>query len=174
MNEAGNPGDGASEGPKRPGLPVDPHRVRRDIWSGRLWLTGAAVAGVVVGFLYVKLLVTDFYETTVTLRHEGDISTDDRRRAGIALGPAADALMRESVLREIREELGFEGTLTQLANWIDYSTEPRAGTMSFTVSGETGEDAAEYAQVVTEVFMAYHQQRQARAKRRHQLAWHKV
>jgi predicted nucleic acid-binding Zn-ribbon protein len=34
--------------------------------------------------------------------------------------------------------------------------------MSFTVSGETGEDAAEYARVVTNVFMAYHQERQSR------------
>jgi uncharacterized protein involved in exopolysaccharide biosynthesis len=126
-------------------------------------LAGAAVAGVVIGFLYVKLLMGSYYETTVTLRHEGDVTFEDRRRgSGIALGPAADALMRESVLREIREELGFEGTLTDLAGWIGYETDPRTGTMYFTVSGETGEDAAEYARVVTNVFMAYHKERQAR------------
>ena len=34
--------------------------------------------------------------------------------------------------------------------------------MRFTVSGETGEDAAEYARVVTDVFMAYHKERQSR------------
>ncbi|MBW1907902.1 MAG: hypothetical protein JRJ24_22015, partial [Deltaproteobacteria bacterium] len=52
--------------------------------------------------------------------------------------------------------------MTDLANWIDYETNPRGGTMSFTVSGETGEDAAEYARVVTNVFMAYHKERQSR------------
>jgi predicted nucleic acid-binding Zn-ribbon protein len=104
----------------------------------------------------------DSYETTVTLRHEGDVTVDDRRRPGIALGPAADALEHDSVLREIRKELGFEGTLTGLADWIDYETEYRTGTMSFTVSGETGEDAAEYARVVTNVFMDYHKERQSR------------
>ena len=75
--------------------------------------------GVVLGFLYVKLVMGSSYETTVTLRHEGDVTVDDRRRSGIALSPAADALMHESVLREIREELGAEATLTDLANWID-------------------------------------------------------
>ncbi|MBW1907903.1 MAG: hypothetical protein JRJ24_22020 [Deltaproteobacteria bacterium] len=58
----------------------------------------------------MKLVIGDAYETTVTLRHEGDMTVDDRRRPGIALGPAADALMHESVLREIREELGAEAT----------------------------------------------------------------
>jgi len=165
VDELGEPWSVGPEGlssPKRPGFPVDLHRVRRALWDGRLWLTGAAVAGVVIGFLSVKLVVGDFYETTVTLRHEGDMTLDDRRRSGIALGPAADALMHESVLRKIREELGAEATLTDLANWIDYRTDSRGGTMSFTVSGETGEDAAEYARVVTNVFMAYHKERQSR------------
>jgi uncharacterized protein involved in exopolysaccharide biosynthesis len=165
-NEAGEPWSVGPEGfssPRRPGFPVDLHRVRRALWDGRRWLTGAAVAGVVIGFLYVQLLMGSSYETTVTLRHEGDLTVEDQRRgSGIALDPAADALMRESVLREIQEELGFEGTLTGLADWIDYETDRRTGTMSFTVSGETGEDAAEYARVVTNVFMAYHKERQAR------------
>jgi hypothetical protein len=126
-------------------------------------LIGSAVAGVIIGFLYVKLLMGVSYETTVTLRHEGDVTVEDPHRAsGLALGPAADALIRESVLREIREELGFDSTLTSLAAWIDYEIDFRSRTMSFTVSGETGEDAAEYARVVTDVFMAYHQERQSR------------
>ena len=166
MDEAGEPWSDGSEGPsspKRPGFPVDVHRVRRALWDGRSLLIGSAVAGVIIGFLYVKLLMGASYETTVTLRHEGDVTVEDPRRApGLALGPAADALIRESVLREIREELGLDSTLAGLANWIDYETDFRSGTMSFTVSGETGEDAAEYARVVTDVFMAYHQERQSR------------
>ena len=35
---------------------------------------------------------------------------------------------------------------------------PRTRTLRFTVSGETGEDAAEFARVVTNVFMAYHKE----------------
>ncbi|MBW2546015.1 MAG: hypothetical protein JRE82_02045 [Deltaproteobacteria bacterium] len=104
----------------------------------------------------------DTYETTVTLRHEGDVTIEDQREVGIALGPAADALMHESVLREIRGELEFDITLTDLSSWIVYEVNPRARTMYFTVSGATGEDAAEYARVVTDVFMAYHKERQSR------------
>ena len=151
------------EPPKRPGFPMDPHRVRRALWDGRTWLAGAAIVGLAVGFIYVKFLMGSSYETTVSLRHEGDISTDDQSRgAGIGTSAAADALMRESVLREIRDQLGFDRSLTSMADWISYGADPRTGTMAFTVSGETAEDAAEYAEVVTEVFMAYHRERQSR------------
>ena len=122
------------------------------------------IGGVVVGLIYAKLLMGDSYETTVTLRHEGDatVETVPHGAEGIALAPAADALMNQSVLRQIREELGFESSLTSLADWIAYESDYRTGTMSFTVSGETGEEAAEYARVVTDVFMDYHKERQSR------------
>jgi uncharacterized protein involved in exopolysaccharide biosynthesis len=149
-------------GRRRPGSPVDPYRVKRALLAGRFWLIGAAVGGLIVGLLYVKLLMGDNYETTVVLKYEGDVQIGDQRPSGHALGPAADALVRQSVLEKIREELGFEDTLTSLAAWIAYEPDPRAGTLYFTVSGETGEDAAEYARVVTEVFMTYHKERQAR------------
>ena len=165
MGDADEPRSAGPEGlsrPKRPGLPVDPTRVRRALWAGRRLLVGAAIAGVVVGFAYVKLLMGRSYETTVTLRHEGDVTIADRLGAGIALRPAADALMRASVLRKIREELDFNVSLTGLSHWILYDVDPRVGTMSFTVSGPTGEDAAQYGRVVTDVFMAYHKERQSR------------
>jgi uncharacterized protein involved in exopolysaccharide biosynthesis len=110
----------------------------------------------------VKVLMGSFYETTVVLKYEGDLLIGDQRHSAYAIGPAADALERQSVLRKLQDELGFEGTLTALANWIEYETDFREGTLRFTVSGETGEDAAEYAQVVTKVFMDYHKERQSR------------
>jgi uncharacterized protein involved in exopolysaccharide biosynthesis len=125
-------------------------------------LIGAGVAGVVIGFLWAKVWMSDDYETTVVLRYEGDVQIGDLRPSGYALGPAADALVRQSVLRKIREELGFDASLTDLAKWIAYEPDLRAKTLWFTVSGETGEDAAEYARVVTDVFMAYHKDRQSR------------
>jgi uncharacterized protein involved in exopolysaccharide biosynthesis len=130
--------------------------------AGRFWLIGAGVVGVLIGFLCVKVWMSDSYETTVVLRYEGDLQIGDQRPSGYALEPAADALVRQSVLRKIRDELGFEDTLTELAEWIEYELDFRASALHFSVSGETGEDAAEYARVVTDVFMAYHKDRQSR------------
>jgi uncharacterized protein involved in exopolysaccharide biosynthesis len=110
----------------------------------------------------VKLVMGRSYETTVVLRYEGDVSIGDQQIPGYALGPASDALHHQSVLHEIREELGFDSDLTELADWIEYETDYRSGTLRLAVSGEAGEEAAEYARVVTRVFIAYHKDRQSR------------
>jgi len=141
---------------------VDPHRLQRALWGARFWLLGVGVFALLVGLFYVKVLMGSSYETTVILKHEGDVLIGDQRQSARAIVPAAEALEHQSVLREIQEQLGFDGPLTGLANRIQYKTDYREGTLRFTVSGKTGEDAAEYARVVTKVFMAYHQERQAR------------
>jgi len=160
--EAWSDGPAGHGGAGRQGFPVDPHRLKRALLGGKRWLIGAGMIGAIVGFLYVKLVMVSDYETTVVLKYEGDVLIGDQRLSGYAIAPAADALHRQSVLGEIREELGFESTLTALAKWLQYETDYRAGTLRFTVSGETGEDAAEHARVVTKVFMAYHKDRQSR------------
>lgn len=165
MDEGATPGPDRLAGDtsgQRPGSPVDPYRLQRALLAGKVWLIGAAIVGLIVGFLYVKLLMARDYETTVVLKYEGDLQIGDQRPSGYALIPAADALVRQSVLEKIREELGFEDTLTDLAAWIAYEPDPRAWTLQFWVSGETGEDAAAYARVVTDVFLTYHKDRQSR------------
>ncbi len=164
VDEAGEPwseGTTGQGGAQRQGFPVDPHRVQRALLQNRFWLIGAGGLGLVFGLFCAKVLMGSSYETTVLLKYQGDVQTGRQRPSAYAIVPAADALHRQSVLREIREELGFEGNLTQLANWIAYATDHRTGTLRFSVSGETGEDAAEYARVVTKVFMAYHRDRQS-------------
>jgi len=165
VDEVGEPwSDGPTGlgGARRQGFPVDPHRLQRALLGARFWLIGAGGLGLLLGLFYVKVLMGSAYETTVLLKHEGDVQIGDERQSAHALAPAAEALERQSVLEKIQEELGFEGSPTELANWIQYQIDFRAGTLRFTVSGETGEDAAEYARVVTKVFMAYHRDRQLR------------
>lgn len=165
MDELGETwADGAAGqgGAQRQGFPVDPHRLKRALLGGKRRLIGAGIIGAIVGFLYVKLVMTSYYETVVVLKYEGDVSMGDQRPSAHAIVPAADALLHQSVLSEIRDELGFDSTLTDLAAWINYETDYRAGILRFSVSGETGDDAAEYARVVTNVFMAFHRDRQSR------------
>lgn len=156
--------DGTSEhtAATRPGLPADPYRIQRALWGGRRWLIGATLGGLVVGFLVAKLWMVSSYETTVVLKYEGDRAVGDLPASQFALGPAADALMRQSVLRQIREETGLNASLTGLSHWIQYELDFRGSTLSFRLSGDTGEEAAEYARTVTDVFLTYHKERQAR------------
>jgi uncharacterized protein involved in exopolysaccharide biosynthesis len=102
------------------------------------------------------------YETVAVLKYDGDLQVSGESDSRHALGPSADALMHQSVLRQIRDESGFSGSLTALAASIDYEIDRMSRTMQIAVSSETGEDAAEFARLVTDVFMTYHKERQSR------------
>ncbi|MGB8329196.1 MAG: hypothetical protein WCE62_03645 [Polyangiales bacterium] len=156
--------EGATEqtGRGRPGSPVDPYRLGRALLWGKRWLIGAAVLGAIVGFLWVKLMMFSAYQTTVTLQYEGDLQVAGMPATNSTVAPAADALRRQSVLRKIAEESDFEGSLTALGRSFGYDIDLMTNTLHITVSGDTGEEAAEYARVVTDVFMAYHKERQSK------------
>jgi uncharacterized protein involved in exopolysaccharide biosynthesis len=132
------------------------------LWGDWPWLIGAAVGGLLIGLVAAKFWVFSAYETTVILKYDGDLEVGDLQSSGNSLEPAAEALTRQSVLRRIRDETGLDASLTGLSSWINYDLDFRSGTLRFSVTGETGESAAEYARVVTDVFLAYHKERQSR------------
>jgi len=110
----------------------------------------------------VKLMMSSHYETTAVLKYEGDLNVAGLPPSNDAIGPVADALRRQSVLRKIAEETGFDGSLMMLEAAIGYHVNLLSSTVQITVMGETGEDAADFAKIVTDVFMAYHTDRQSR------------
>jgi len=154
-------GDGAT-GRGRPGLPVDPYRLRRALVGGRRLLIGIGAASVIIGFLSVKLMMPSAYQTTVFLQYEGDLQVAGVQSNTHGLAPAADALGREAVLRKIAEGIGFEGSLQALRSGIGYEIDLMSGTLRIDVLGETAERAAENARIVSDVFMTYHKERQSR------------
>jgi len=155
--------DGMSgPGSGRPGVPLDPYRLRRALRSGRSLQIGVAVCGLLVGFLWVKLMMSSAHKTTVVLKYEGDPYFGAQHTSRYAIAPAADALWHQSVLRMIAEETGFEGSLTALEHALDYDVDLTTSTMRITVSGDTAQDAADFAGIVTGVFMEYHKQQQSR------------
>jgi predicted nucleic acid-binding Zn-ribbon protein len=152
-----------TRGAKRPGWPVDPYRMRRALWAGRFWLIGGAVAGLVLGLFWAKVVMGNAYRTTVVLKYEGGLHLVGYEfSTGHALEPAANALHRESVLRRIRDARGSRSNLVTLAAQIGYQFDLRAQTVQFSVYGKTPEDAADFAKLVTDVFLTYHQERNAR------------
>jgi uncharacterized protein involved in exopolysaccharide biosynthesis len=165
MDEATIPPSGGMSGQteaKRPGFPADPYRIQQALWRGKRWLIGATVGGLIAGLVVAKLVMVSDYETTVVLKYDGDVEVGDLQSSRYALGPAADALSRQSVLRRVREETGLDATLTSLGKWIVYDVDFRSGTLRFSVTGETGEEAAEFAHIVTDILLAYHKERQSR------------
>ncbi|MGD8825465.1 MAG: hypothetical protein PVI24_10815 [Myxococcales bacterium] len=146
----------------RPGWPLDPYRLKRALWNGRRLLVGAGVAGLIVGYLAAKLLLTSGYQSTAVLKYEGEMDLPGLPPTRDAIGPAADALKQQAVLRRIQEETGMPGPLSRVAasvgSQIDYITE----TMQLSAGGRTGQAAAERVRLVTDIFLRYHKERQAR------------
>lgn len=162
VDETTSPESDGATGGGRPGLPVDPYRLRRALVGGRRLLIGIGMAGVIIGFLWVKLLMSSAYQTAAVLQYEGELQVAGMQSNTHALGPAADALKRESVLREIAEQTGFEGSLAAMRSGIDYEVDLMSGVLRISVFGETAERAAENARAVSDVFMTYHKERQSR------------
>ena len=155
-------GTSGQAGSGRPGMPVDPYRLRRALTKGRRVLIGAAVLGLLVGFLWAKLMMSSAYETTAVLKYEGELRVAGMPATPDAIAPVADALKRQSVLRKIADETGFDGSLTTLEYAINYNIDLMAATVHISVLGETAQGAADFAGIVTDVFMDYHKQRQAK------------
>jgi len=163
LDEVGAAFDG-SAGAKRPGWPVDPYRIRRALRNGKLWVIAAGVLGLVCGLLWVKVFMGRAYETVVLLKYEGGLRLERYEfSTGHGLAPAAEALHRESVLSRIRDRSGMDWSLDALVSQIEYRFDPRGGdTLELRIRGETPEASTELAHLVTDVFLTYHRERQAR------------
>ena len=149
-------------GAARPGIPIDPYRLRRAFMGGKRLLIVAALGGILVGFLWAKLMMSSAYQTTAVLKYEGELRVAGMPVTQDAIAPVANALRRQSVLRKIADETGFDGSLTKLEYAINYDIDMMAGTVHITVAGETAQDAADFAGIVTDVFMDYHKERHSR------------
>jgi len=146
----------------RPGLAVDPFRLRRALLSGKWLLLGVGLAGLVVGFVYAKFVMTSSYESAAVLKFEGTPRIEGMPAQSDALEPAAEALQRQALLKRIADEVGFEGRLTTLGRLIHYHVNLRGRTLRIVVPGDTGEDAAQFARTVIDIFIQYHEERQAK------------
>ena len=126
-------------------------------------MVGVTLLSAVVGFFLVKVIIGPTYETTAVLKYEGGLRIAGLESASVlSLGPAADALGRQQVLTGIRDELDFGGSLQGLSKAIVYETDVHAQTLRITGSAVSAEGAADFVQVIVDVFLDYHRQRHAR------------
>jgi len=126
-------------------------------------MVGVTLLSAVVGFFLVKVIIGPTYETTAVLKYEGGLRIAGLESASaLSLGPAADALGRQQVLAKLRDELGFGGSLQRLSSAIAYEVDLPAQTLRITGNATSAEGAADFVQVVTDVFLQYHRERHAR------------
>jgi uncharacterized protein involved in exopolysaccharide biosynthesis len=151
------------ESPKkgRPGKPIEPARVLRAVRRGRWWLLGAATIGVIAGVVVAKLVMKHSYEASASLRFEGvagldDESADEMRDSRRDLPSRMESLRRESVLREVRSQMGMDPVpLNTMQRLFDNTQDAESGLVTITARSETPEGAAEFANTIVEVFVAH-------------------
>lgn len=161
IDDLTTPSGRGGSGQSRPGVAVDPFRLRRALLGGKWLLLGMGLAGLVVGFVLAKFVMVSGYESAAVLKFEGTARIEGLPSSHEDLGPAAGALRQQAVLRRIADEVGFHRDLTTLGSFIGYQVDPVGATIRISVPGDTAEGAAEFARTVISVFMQYHEERQA-------------
>lgn len=147
---------------KRPGRPVEPVRVRGAVMSGKWWLLGAAISGLLIGVLVAKYGMRHSFETSGTIRYEGAPPLDPAATPNPAreLPGLVEALRREQVIGALREELGLGDVSTNVIQLrFMQVVDAESGLITLTGHGDDPEDAARFVNTLMEVFASYQDRR---------------
>ncbi|MDH3818627.1 MAG: hypothetical protein OES21_08425, partial [Myxococcales bacterium] len=148
--EFGEEGELAAK-PKRPGFPVEPRRLLRILADHRKPLLKGFLIATAVALL-ASLFVPKTYESTAQLLFEG---TPALERQGSK--PSADAFvesaMAPSRLREVRNRLDWDVSLSELEDQVDVSLESDTAMYIYGRAG-TAEEAQALAETMLDVFLA--------------------
>ena len=136
---------------RRPGLPVEPRRLlqvladhRKSLFKG--FLIAAALA------LLAFFFVPKTYESSAQLLFEG---TPLLQREGSHSSPGAfvESAMAPSRLREVRDRLGWDVSLSEIEDQVEVSLDG-GGSINIVGQAATAEEAQALAQTMLEVFLA--------------------
>ena len=137
--------------PKRPGFPVEPRRLLRVLADHRKPLLKGFLIATAVALL-ASFFVPKTYESTAQLLFEGTpaLERQDSR-------PSADAFVESALapsrLREVRNRLDWDVSLSELEDQVDVSLESESAMYIYGRAG-TAEEAQALAQTLLDVFLA--------------------
>jgi uncharacterized protein involved in exopolysaccharide biosynthesis len=144
---------------KRPGLPVDVHRLLRALKRGRWWLLTAAAIGSALGLLVGKFAVQHTYEATASIRYEG-LPGQDAMDTQRDLPSLVSITHSEPMMMALRARMGMDGvTVDTMRRFVQVMPDTGSGLVSFTGAGESPERAALMANTIVELFLEHHQTR---------------
>lgn len=156
----------ASPESSRPGKPIEPRRLVRAVWAGRWLILAAAIVGGLIGVAYAKLAVRRTFETSASIRYEGsepldpDTPPDIRRE----FPPLLEPLRREGVLNELKNRMELQPVpLAVIQARFNTIVDGDAGLLTLIATGDSPEDAANFANTLIDVFLQHLQQERATA-----------
>jgi uncharacterized protein involved in exopolysaccharide biosynthesis len=141
----------------RHGSPVDFYRVARALWSGKLTLAGAAVAGLLLSVVVAKSMPPTFVATTV-LKYDGvpDVpGLPDPGPSQGQVGSLAEALRTEEVLGALKERLTLAAPVPALSASIESIVDVPNGVVRVNVKDSVATEAAREANGLAEIFLAH-------------------
>jgi uncharacterized protein involved in exopolysaccharide biosynthesis len=143
---------------RRPGLPVDVHRLSRVLRRGRWWLAFAAVAGTAIGVAIAKLAIKHSYEAVASIRYEG-LPGQEVHEAQRDLPSLVSITHSEPMLIAVRERMGLRASVEAMRVLVGVQSDPGSGLVTFTTTAESAARAAEMANAVVELFLEHHRER---------------
>ena len=148
--------------PKRPGLPVDLHRVLRAIARGKGWLAVAATAGAVLGVVVGKFVIPHTYQATASLRYEGmpgQAGLDAQRD----LPSLVSIAHSEPMMIALRERMHMpDASVEAMQRLVEIESDPTSGLVSFKTFNHSARGAARMANTVAALFLEHHRERRRR------------
>ncbi|MGF1467098.1 MAG: GumC family protein [Sandaracinaceae bacterium] len=151
-------GDDDERKVRRPGSPIDLHRLMGILRRGLGWLVIAAAAGTLLGWLIANFGLPKEYEAEATIRYEGQPGESVLEAAADL--PAMVALASsERFLLPLRDQMGFEGaSVTVMRNMLEIDADYRANIVTFKAFGTSGEGAADLANTAISTFFDFQEE----------------
>ncbi len=153
---------------RRPGRPVDPHRLLRILRRARAFVLLALIGGGAAGFAVAHWLMPRQYESIASVVYEGVPDVEGIPSAGEAELPTMlDSVKLPENLRAVREHIGSDEPLHRLADRVTVTVEHESNVMNVAARAGGPAQAAVLTDTVVEVFLAQREKVERRRLEEH-------
>lgn len=137
--------------------PLDLARFLRALRRGWKLLLSVALIGVVLGFVIPKFLMPRQWLSQAQLVYEGMVVEKDGEKIIDAdprdLRTMVDSVKLPTNLRQVQEEVGESGPLSQFASRIDVSYDEQSNLITISALSDSSRAAAELANTMVDIFV---------------------
>jgi uncharacterized protein involved in exopolysaccharide biosynthesis len=139
----------------RHGSPVDFYRVAQALWSGKLWLFGAALVGLLLAVAVAKSMPPTYVATTV-LKFDGVRELPGMPNPGtLQIGSLAEAIRTDEVLGTLKERLRLPEPLALVSASVETVLDAQSGIVRIAVSDDEAAGSSRKANTLAEVFIEH-------------------
>ena len=141
-----------NQAPPRPGRPIDPYRVMRALWRGKIFFLVAGVVGCILGYGIAKFVMPRTYESHTSMLYEG--FTEETGMPAIReMRTMVDSVKLATNLEIVKKKVNFDGRLSSLSRNISVSFENESDLITILARSDSATNAAQLANTVVLVFL---------------------